>query len=177
MMRKSDSFWKEWIVAVMITLAIIYLIRGYVFAPYEVRGQSMYPTLNGEEFLIVNKWAYLLDKPRYGDIIIFHAKEQMMGQPRDFIKRVIGLPGDKIEIRRGHVYRNGKMLKEPYLPEPMEMRGIVDLRIPNEMIYVLGDNRNDSKDSRELGPIQLKEVVGRADVIMKPFNRMGLIGN
>ena len=112
---------------------------------------------------------YNVKKPAYGDIIVFHTKEQ-----RDFIKRVIGLPGDRISIHGGKVIRNGKELKEPYLSEEM-IGDLKTITVPANRLFVLGDNRNNSKDSRIIGSIDMKNVVGRADAIVLPLQRMELL--
>ena len=114
MLHRSRS--SEWLIAVLIAVLLAMVIRLYFYAPYRVYGSSMFPTLQGDELLIVNKWIYGQRFPSYGDIIVFHTEED-----RDFIKRVIGLPGDEIAIRDGYVWRNGKKLKEPYISS--EIRG------------------------------------------------------
>jgi signal peptidase I len=123
--------------------------------------------LQGDELLIVNKLIYRVDQPDYGDIVVFHTDEQ-----RDFIKRVIGLPGDQIAIKDGKVFRNGKPLEEPYIYEPMNFNMEEEVTVPEGHIYVLGDNRNNSKDSRRIGPVNIDAVVGRADLIIWPLDRM-----
>jgi signal peptidase I len=162
---------KEWFFAVVVALLLAAVVRIFLFAPYEVSGTSMYPTLDGNEMLLVNKIVYNLKKPAYGDIIVFHTNEQ-----RDFIKRVIGLPGDKIAIHDGKVFRNGKELSEPYLSEET-IGELKTITVPANQLFVLGDNRNNSKDSRVIGSIDMKDVVGRADAIVLPIQRMELLGH
>lgn len=157
----------EWLVSIVSAVAIALTIRAFVFAPYEVHGASMYPTLEGNELLIVNKWVYRVGQPKYGDIVVFHTKEE-----RDFIKRVIGLPGDRIQIMDGKVYRNGEELHEDYINGQMNPDTFVDTIVPPNMLYVLGDNRNNSKDSRNIGPIEMSEIVGRADIVILPIQKM-----
>ncbi|SFJ35150.1 signal peptidase I [Thermoflavimicrobium dichotomicum] len=171
-MTRKKAFFPIWSVIMLTVLAVAFFIRHCVFTPYEVYGRSMNPTLQGGELLLVNKWIYKLSNPEFGDIIVFHTREGENHQPKDFIKRVIGLPGDHIVIEHGHVFRNGQRLIEPYIQEPMEEEKETSLVVPNGKLFVLGDNRNDSKDSREIGPIELKEVVGRAEWIIYPMERM-----
>jgi signal peptidase I len=159
----------EWGVAIVSALLIAVVIRYFLFSPYEVNGQSMYPTLEGNELLIVNKFIYDVSSPGYGDIVVFHTDEQ-----RDFIKRVIGLPGDKIEGKQGHVYRNGKKLDEPYIAEEM-IGDFSPVVVGKDQLFVLGDNRNDSKDSRVIGAVDYKAVVGRADIVIMPFKDFRLL--
>lgn len=159
----------EWGVAVISALLIAVVIRFFLFAPYEVNGTSMYPTLDGNELLIVNKFIYDVANPTYGDIVVFHTVEH-----RDFIKRVIGVPGDKIEVKNGSVYRNGKKLTEPYIAEKM-IGDFAQVVVPKGHLFVLGDNRNNSKDSRIIGSVDEKEVVGRADVVVMPFQEFRML--
>lgn len=165
----SNEWYKvlEWVAAIALAVIIAAGIRTFLFVPYEVHGASMEPTLQGDELLIVNKLIYRVDQPDYGDIVVFHTDEQ-----RDFIKRVIGLPGDQIAIKDGKVYRNGKPLEEPYIYEPMNFNMEEEVTVPEGHIYVLGDNRNNSKDSRRIGPVNIDAVVGRADLIIWPLDRM-----
>lgn len=162
---------REWAIAIIFASAVMYLLRLFLYAPYEVHGPSMRPTLKGEELLIVNKWIYDFSTPNYGDIIVFHTSEG-----RDFIKRVIGLPGDRIEIKNGVVYRNGVPLKEPYIAEKINGE-FPPVTVPPGHVYVLGDNRNNSKDSREIGPVPLKDVVGRAELVIRPIDEIHLLSN
>jgi len=157
----------EWLVAIVSAVAIALAIRTFLFAPYEVHGASMYPTLEGDELLLVNKWVYRVNQPNYGDIVVFHTEEE-----RDFIKRVIGLPGDRIQIKNGNVYRNGKKLNEQYINDQMNPDTFIDTIVPQNTLYVLGDNRNNSKDSRNIGPISMDEIVGRADVVILPIQKI-----
>ncbi len=157
---------REWLIAIVCALIIAMIIRLYLFAPYEVHGTSMSPTLNGDELLVVNKWIYHLKEPEYGDIIVFHTDET-----KDFIKRIIGLPGDRIKIEDGKLYRNGQVLNETYINGRME--GTFDeVLVPAGHLFVLGDNRNNSKDSRVIGTISMRDVVGRADMVILPINQM-----
>ncbi|MGA9172472.1 MAG: signal peptidase I [Thermoactinomyces sp.] len=173
--KSSSKKWVtglEWIVAIAVAGLIAFGIRGYLFAPYEVHGQSMEPTLKGDELLIVNKWIYHVGMPNYGDIIVFHTDEG-----RDFIKRVIGLPGDRIDIENGKVYRNGKPVDEPYINGPMNdsIGRYKHLVVPAHHLFAMGDNRNNSLDSRMIGPVDISAVVGRADVVVLPMNRIHLL--
>jgi signal peptidase I len=173
--KSSSKKWVtalEWFVAIAVAVLIAFGIRGYLFAPYEVNGQSMEPTLKGDELLIVNKWIYRVDMPDYGDIIVFHTNEG-----RDFIKRVIGLPGDQIDIKNGKVYRNKKPLDEPYINGAMNdaIGSYKHLIVPAHHLFVMGDNRNNSLDSRMIGPVDISAVVGRADVVVLPVNRIHLL--
>lgn len=160
---------KEWTFAIISALLIAVVIRLFFFAPYEVHGTSMSPTLDGDELLVVNKWIYSVKNPEYGDVIVFHANQE-----KDFIKRVIGLPGDKIIIDNGNLFRNGKLVEEPYIQEKM-VGSLEETTVPEGCVFVLGDNRNNSKDSRVIGSIKMKDVVGRADLIILPLSQFELL--
>ncbi|WP_246258551.1 signal peptidase I [Kroppenstedtia pulmonis] len=167
--KKTKSFVREWVTTLLIAASIMMVVRLFLFAPYEVHGESMYPTFEGEELLIVNKWIYDVSTPDYGDIVVFHTAQQ-----RDFIKRVIGLPGDQIAVREGQLFRNGKPVQEPYINEENQ-QNLHEVTVPKDHVFVMGDNRNYSRDSREIGPVHMKEVVGRADIQLKPFQNFRLL--
>ncbi|SFS87044.1 signal peptidase I [Marininema halotolerans] len=168
--KKEKNSAREWIIAVVVAAALVLIIRSFLYAPYEVYGQSMEPTFKGSELLIINKWIYDVENPQYGDIIVFHTSEQ-----RDFIKRVIGKEGDRIQVRDGKVYRNGKALKETYLNEKMIEKSLPVTVVPKDHVFAMGDNRNRSRDSREIGPIAINEIAGRADVQLMPLKEMKLL--
>lgn len=163
--RAANETW-EWMKALGLAIILALGIHQFVFAQFLVDGESMMPTLKDRERLIVNKLVYRLHKPEHGDIIVF---QYPADKSKDFIKRVIGLPGDTIEIRGGKVYRNGAVLQEPYLGEPTnDVFGPV--KVPEGKVFVLGDNRNNSKDSRDrtVGFVPYDLVVGRADLVFWP---------
>ncbi len=114
-MNKGKRASKEWIMAILSAVVLSLVIRSLSVYPYVVHGESMLPTFKGKELLIVNKFVYEVKDPEYNDIIVFHTSEQ-----RDFIKRIIGLPSDEIAIKDGKVFRNGEVLDEPYLAEPIQ---------------------------------------------------------
>lgn len=165
---------KEWFTAIALAFVIALIIRYFLFAPYEVHGTSMSPTLNGNEVLVVNKWIYTMKEPEYGDIIVFHTNEKKdpySQETKDFIKRIIGLPGDRIKIEDGELYRNGQRLSEDYINGQME--GSYDeVLVPEGHVFVLGDNRNNSKDSRVIGTIDMRDVIGRAEMVILPFDKL-----
>ncbi|SDW98168.1 signal peptidase I Serine peptidase. MEROPS family S26A [Marininema mesophilum] len=155
----------------LIIILLLLVVRKFILAPYIVHGHSMLPLLNTDERILVNTWVYNVDKPRYGDVIVFRATEK-----EKYIKRVIGLPGDTVEIKEGKVYRNGRKIKEPYLVGRI-IGAAPPVKVLPDHLYVLGDNRNNSKDSRQLGLISMREVVGRADWVLTPLDRFGELAN
>lgn len=164
----------EWFTAILVAAIFMLVVRVFLFAPYEVHGESMYPTFKGEELLIVNMWIYHVSEPQYGDIVVFHTDDD-----RDFIKRVIGKPGDRISVERGRVIRNGKPLTEPYIRKDSftgpQIKRMPETVVPKGHLFVLGDNRANSRDSRDLGAIKVSEVVGRADIKVKPLRDFKLL--
>ncbi|WP_048602516.1 signal peptidase I [Rubeoparvulum massiliense] len=176
---KRGSKQKEFFfVLLMLTLAILF--RIFIFSPYEVDGASMETTIHNHEKVMVNKWTYYWREPVHDEIIVFQANEK-----ERYIKRVIGLPGDVIQIAHGDVYRNGEELEEPYLEtlrSYYEDQGIPftiygneqeehTLIVPQGYLFVLGDNRRGSKDSRDpnVGFISINSVIGKAEVVIWPL--------
>ncbi len=151
----------------MVILAVI-LYVGIVTARVRVENVSMEPTLVPGEFVMVNKLAYRLGKPYYGDIIVFH-----YDPTKDFIKRIIGLPGDLVEVKGGTVYVNHQEFIEPYIADRPDYTGT--WTVPADSLFVLGDNRNNSADSHVWGFVAMKEVIGKVTVIYWPLNMARLI--
>ena len=137
---------KDWVISIAIAVVLALFIRHFVVELYLVDGPSMRPTLQNQERLVVNKFIYNLHDPERGDILVFQYPKD---PSRDFIKRVIAIPGDTIEIKDGHVYVNGELKNEPYILSTT--RGDYPLAtVPEGHIFVMGDNRNNSEDSRLL---------------------------
>ena len=149
---------------------VLFIGVNAVSARIRVDGSSMEPTLHNGEFIIVNKLAYSLGKPALGDVIVFRFPNDP-GQ--DYIKRVIGVPGDRIEVSQGHVFVNGKRLDEPYIAAMPNYSG--DWTVPADALFVLGDNRNNSSDSRNWGPVTMEAVIGKALLIYWPPEQWGAI--
>ncbi|WP_248926396.1 signal peptidase I [Paenibacillus hamazuiensis] len=170
----------EWIKALLIAAALVFLIRWLIFAPFIVEGPSMEPNFYTGERLIVNKIIYSLRKPQRGEVIVFHATPE-----KDYIKRVIALPGETIRVDGDKVYVNNQPLDETYLKEaldkaakegrPYNIRNFNEKTVPEGAIFVMGDNRSNSADSRDIGFIEYSKVVGRADLIFWPFNKIGFV--
>lgn len=175
----SKELW-DWAKAIGIAVVLALIIRTFLFSPTVVDGESMMSTLKHGEFLIVNKIVYHIGEPNRGDIVIFHATEK-----KDYIKRVIGIAGDRIEMRDDQLFVNGEHVPEPYLADNIQywhdMEGtsftqdFVVESVPEGTVYVLGDNRRNSTDSRIIGPISLERVIGRADLSLWPLNSIRLL--
>lgn len=160
-----------WEVVETLLLALaLYLGLNYLTARVQVHGQSMYPTFKGGEYVLVYRQAYHWGQPHRGDIVVFHPDSM---RREDYIKRIIGLPGDTVRIHNGVVYINGHPIEEPYISEPPRYEG--QWKVPEGYIFVLGDNRNNSRDSHVMGPVPLSTVVGKAVFVYWPWQSLGKI--
>lgn len=158
------------VVETLILSVILFAAINAVSARIRVDGASMEPTLESGEFVIVNKLAYMLGKPQVGDVIVFH-------YPRDpsqeYIKRVIGLPGDQVNVRAGQVYVNDQPLEEDYIAASPVYE--YAQTVPQDALFVLGDNRNNSSDSHNWGTVPLGYVVGKALFVYWPPTDWGVL--
>ncbi|MCP8616020.1 signal peptidase I [Salirhabdus salicampi] len=149
---------------------LAFVIRSFLFATSVVEGASMYPTLENGERVIFNKAVYLVSEPDRGDIVIIQRPT------KNYVKRVIGLPNDTIEIRDHVLYINGEPDEQLYLGEE-EIQATADygpVDVPPENYFVMGDNRSISKDSRNgLGFIEESEIIGRSEIVIYPFHEFG----
>ncbi|MEG1584587.1 MAG: signal peptidase I, partial [Anaerovorax sp.] len=146
--------------------------------PTLVKGYSMYPTIEPDNYLIVNRLPYIIGEPARGDILVFKANiHSATGEEKDLIKRVVGIAGDEIEIINGAVYRNDKRLKEGYLIPETFSGHMEKIKVQEGYLFVMGDNRPDSLDSRDpaIGMVQVSDVLGRADLRLYPLNEMGIL--
>lgn len=163
----KNNEWVEWLQSIVIALLLAFLLRMFVFDVVMVEGSSMHPTLESGDRLIVFKLGYRFRLPEHGDIVVFRNPDN----PRvNYIKRVIGVEGDRVEIKDGKVYVNGKALVEPYIAEPT-LGEYPETVVPEGTIFVMGDNRNFSRDSRnsQVGFIPLENVVGKAKIRIWPL--------
>lgn len=160
------SFFLEIFQTLLLALIFYFIIDSF-FPRVRVENISMKPTLEPGELLLVNKLAYKLGNPHHGDVIVFHYP----GNPEeDYIKRLIGLPGDEIRVEGGLVYVNGQALDEPYISAPPTYRGVWE--VPPDSFFVLGDNRNQSSDSHSWGFVPIENVVGKALVVYWPIDQI-----
>lgn len=171
---------KEWLKAFAIGIIIFIIIRAFFFSNYEVDGESMMPTLENENKLVVNKIGYKISDIKHFDVIVFHANKE-----DDYVKRVIGLPGDKVEYKDDYLYINGKKYDEPFLDSYRSqvaagrLTGDFTLeeitgkkKVPDGSLFVLGDNRLGSWDSRHFGFISISQVVGKVSLRYWPLHEV-----
>ncbi|PYP92925.1 MAG: signal peptidase I [Candidatus Angelobacter sp. Gp1-AA117] len=168
-LRVLHSWVRDLCISVLISLFIIL----FVYQPVKVEGGSMEPGLEDQERIFINKLAYRLENIERGDVIVFR-------YPRDtrknFIKRVIGLPGDRVRVTDGHVYLNARLVPEPYVPEEyLDSRSYPEVRVPSDCYYVLGDHRSMSDDSRDFGPVPRSLIYGKAVFGYWPMEKMGVV--
>ncbi|WP_240644467.1 signal peptidase I [Paenibacillus paeoniae] len=180
----------EWIKALVIAVVLVFFIRQFLFSPFIVDGPSMEPNFESGERLIVNKILYTFREPKFGEVVVFDVPEQ----GRKFIKRVIGVPGDKIKLEGDNLYINDELVEEPYIKEAIEAAHangelyngdgtsynfpndmVQEMVVPEGKIFAMGDHRDNSTDSRMIGFVDDKEVVGRADVIFWPLDKISFI--
>jgi signal peptidase I len=162
-----------WLRDLLISLAISCFIIIFLYQPVKVEGTSMMPSLEDQERIFVNKLVYRLEPIQRGDIVVFR-------YPRDpsksFIKRVIGLAGDRIRIDDGRVYVDGKRLDEDYVPQVYEdLRSYPEIVVPPDSYFVLGDHRSLSNDSRDFGPVNQSYIYGKAVFGYWPMDKMGRV--
>ena len=158
------------IVETLILSVVLFAVINAVSARIRVDGASMQPTLETGEFVIVNKLAYMLGKVQIGDVIVFHFPRD---PEQEYIKRVIGLPGDQVTVQDGKVSVNGQPLNEDYIAAPPAYEST--WKVPADSLFVLGDNRNNSSDSHNWGPVPLDYVVGKAVFVYWPPTRWGML--
>lgn len=169
----------EWVAVIIGAVLVALLIKTFVVQAFRIPSESMVPTLEMGDRVLVNKLSYDAHDLNRGDVVVFSRPENLPAgpdEPEDLIKRVIGLPGDELLTKDGQLYVNGKLLEEPYLPEGTPTYGIDQtLTVPEGKVLVLGDNRENSSDGRVFGPIAEDTIVGRAFMIMWPPGRIGAL--
>lgn len=157
------GFFREVVETVLLTLVLFFLIRTGI-ENFRVYGSSMEPNFHSGEYIIVNRLEYYLHPPRRGDVVVFRYPRDPR---RSFIKRVIGLPGETVEIRRGKVYINGELLQEPYPLNPGTYSWGPKV-VGEDEVFVLGDNRNFSSDSHSWGMLPMRYIIGKAWICYWP---------
>ncbi|MDH6429157.1 signal peptidase I [Paenibacillus sp. FSL R7-0048] len=165
---------KDWLLTAVIVFAVMSVLNVFVFNISTVKGQSMQPTLWEGERLFINKISLLFVNPKHGDVVILHDPSTGPSHKEYLVKRVIGIPGDIIEVRNHQLYVNGKIVNEPYIDTEIEDPDFAALTVESGNYFVMGDNRHASasKDSRYFGSISQDMIVGRADYIWWPLSKL-----
>lgn len=171
-LRVRPSRAEAW-AGVALVLAFLLALRAFVLAPFVVRGESMSPTLAGGEEVLVDKLAYVLSSPRPGQIVVF--RPPLPGARVDYVKRVVAVGGETVGMVRGRLYVNGRPVREPYV----RRRGAASyptVLVPPGDVFVLGDDRPVSLDSRYFGPVPVRDIVGQVVLGLWPARRLGPVG-
>lgn len=177
------GFVLDFIQSIVLALAVFVLLYLFVAQPNEVNGSSMLPNFVDKEMLLTEKITYYFREPQHGDVVIFKAPstESCAAEECEYIKRVIGVPGDKVVIKEGQVYLNGKLLDQSFLPDGVKtqqedyMQEGVEITVPEDQYLCFGDNREHSRDSRAFGPISEDSIIGKAFFKYWPINSIGIV--
>jgi len=178
-LKSIGRFFLDFIETIVIALVIFVIVYKFLMQPHQVKGDSMLDNFYNGEYVLTNKIGYEFNDPEVGDVVIFEAPKNA---DYDYIKRIVGVPGDSIMIKRGKVYINNQLFDESgyldntiytrtgrYLPEGEE------IIVPNDSYFVIGDNRDHSSDSREWGFVPIENIVGKAWIRYWPLNKIGVI--
>jgi len=177
------NFLLEFIQSIVLALSVFVLLYLFIAQPNEVKGSSMFPNFKDKEYLLTEKLSYQFGEPKRGDVVIFKApaSEPCSADECEYIKRVIGLPGDRVMVKDGNVYLNGEKLDQSFLPENVYSsegeyaKEGVEVIVPEGQYLCFGDNRPNSRDGREFGPIERKLIIGKAFLKYWPLNSVGFI--
>lgn len=170
----------DWLKALVVAGVLVVIIRLFLFSPYIVDGPSMQPNFHTGERVIVNKILYDIREPERGEVIVFHSPFDS-----DYIKRVIAVPGQTVRVTGDTVYVDGEPIEEPYIQGPVDAaaakgttynnKNYEEQTVPEGHVFVMGDNRPNSHDSRDIGFIAFEDIVGRADVVIWPLSDLRFI--
>lgn len=179
-MKKRFNFIKS----AALVFAAVFFIRSYIVQTNIVEGSSMNPTLNSGNYIVTDELSYRFSAPQRGEIIIFKNRQDIyQSYGGNFVKRIIGMPGEKAMVKKGQVYINDKLLDEPYLLKGTitipghVMREGKTIIIPQGQYAVMGDNREFSSDSREWGPISRNDIVGEVTLVYWPPQSAGVVSS
>ena len=177
------AFILEFVQSIVLALSVFVIIYLFVAQPNEVNGTSMVPNFQDKEYLLTDKLSYRFGEPQRGDVVVFKAppSEPCSEDECEYIKRIIGLPGDRVKVMRGEVYVNGKKLDQYFLPKDFStqpgaysLEGVEKL-VPTDHYLCFGDNRNHSRDGREFGPVVKESIIGKAFFKYWPMKSLGLV--
>jgi signal peptidase I len=193
---KRRSFWREFPVLVVLAFLVALLIKTFLVQAFYIPSESMEPTLKKGDRVLVEKLSYRFGDPERGDVVVFergfstltpedegvmerigNAVRELFGFPtgseQDFIKRIVAVGGDRVEGRGGRVFVNGAPIGEPYLADGTEIGDFPSVEVPADSVFVMGDNRTHSDDSRNYGPIEESQIVGKGLVLVWPLGDIG----
>jgi len=165
----------EWVVILGGALLVAFVVKTFLFQAFFIPSPSMVPTLEVHDRVLVNKLSYKAHDVHRGDVVVFERPPNDAGAIRDLIKRVVAVGGDTIETRGDTLYVNDRAVKEPYVKTSSIGSAITRRTIPDKQVFVMGDNRTNSSDSRVFGPIDENTIVGRAFVKIWPLGSVELL--
>ncbi len=164
---------RAWARDLLLAVGLAVVIIIFLYQPVKVEGTSMTPLLSDQERIFINKFVYRFEPIERGDVVVFWYP---LDRSKSFIKRVVGLPGETVEIRAGRVYVDGQRLPEPYVPSQLaDASTSGPVRVPPEQYFVMGDHRSSSNDSRVFGPVPNRYIYGKAVFAYWPVDRFGSI--
>lgn len=174
----SSSFHRElrvWARDLLLAICFAVVIIVFLYQPVKVEGTSMAPLISDQERIFINKLVYRFEPISRGDVVVFWYPND---RTKSFIKRVVGLPGETVEIRQGHVYVDEKPLEEPYiLPAYLDSNNYPAFRVPAQEYFVMGDHRDSSNDSRMFGPVRAEYIYGKAVFAYWPMDHFGTLSD
>jgi signal peptidase I len=172
--KKRDGGILEFLIILIVSFALVFgFVRPFVVEAFYIPSESMVPTLRVGDRVLVNKFIYRFTEPQRGDVVVFKSVE---GDSEDLIKRVVGVPGDEISVRNGRLIVNGEPQREPYVNKKYPDRSFsAPITVPKGHVFVMGDNRTNSQDSRVFGPVPERNIEGEAFLRFWPPDRIGLL--
>ncbi|MEO5680304.1 MAG: signal peptidase I [Acidimicrobiales bacterium] len=165
----------EWVVILGGALLVAFVVKTFLLQAFYIPSESMVPTLKVDDRVLVNKLSYKVHDVHRGDVVVFERAPGEAGDIRDLIKRVVAVPGDTIESRGDQLFVNDQPVKEPYIKTTSFGGAVVRRTMGPSEVFVMGDNRGNSSDSRVFGPIEEDRIVGRAFVKIWPLGALGLL--
>ncbi len=171
--KKGGGF-LEFLIILLVTFALVFgFVRPFVVEAFYIPSESMVPTLEVGDRVFVNKFVYRFSEPERGDIVVFESVE---GGEQDLIKRVVAIPGDNVSVQNGALFINGERREEPYVNNKFPDDSFYGpTTVPQGSVFVMGDNRNNSRDSRFFGPVAVEHIEGEAFVTFWPPSHVGLL--
>lgn len=163
---------KEILESVVIAIILALIIRTFLFQFFWIPSRSMEPTLLIDDRIVVTRFSYWFSEPERGDVVVF---KYPLEPKKDYVKRLIGLPGEKVQVINSKLYINDRLIEEPYLPQGLDFGDFGPIDVPPNKFFMMGDNRNNSSDSRVWGFVEKDLLIGKAQVIYWPLSRIGRV--
>ncbi|MGH3147573.1 MAG: signal peptidase I [Rubrobacter sp.] len=177
--RKGGGGLLEFVVILLVAFLVVFgFVRPFVVEAFYIPSESMVPTLEVGDRVLANKFVYRFEEPSRGDVVVFESVEESEtgGTTTELIKRIVGVPGDEVQVQDGTLYVNGQPQNEPYVNQELLDGGVYGPTVvPEGHVFVMGDNRGNSRDSRFFGPVPYENIEGQGFVIFWPLPRAGLI--